>query len=41
LRIGVVSDTHNHLPNVSRIVALFNAAGVVDLATLECTKLSF
>jgi putative phosphoesterase len=28
MRIGVVSDTHNHLPNVSRIVELFNAADV-------------
>lgn len=28
MRIGVVSDTHDHLPNVRRIVALFNAAGV-------------
>ena len=28
MRIGVVSDTHNRLPNVQRIVALFNAAGV-------------
>lgn len=28
MRIGVVSDTHNHLPNVSRIVELFNTAGV-------------
>jgi len=28
VRIGVVSDTHNHLPNVSRIVELFNAARV-------------
>jgi putative phosphoesterase len=28
MRIGVVSDTHNHLRNVSRIVELFNAAGV-------------
>lgn len=28
MRIGVVSDTHNHLANVARIVALFNAAGV-------------
>jgi putative phosphoesterase len=28
VRIGVVSDTHNHLPNVRCIVALFNAAGV-------------
>ena len=28
MRIGVVSDTHNHLPNVSRIVELFNAAAV-------------
>lgn len=28
MRIGVISDTHNHLPNVARIVALLNAAGV-------------
>jgi uncharacterized protein len=28
MRIGVVSDTHNHLPNVSRIVELFNRARV-------------
>jgi hypothetical protein len=28
LRIGVVSDTHNHLRNVRRIVELFNAAAV-------------
>ena len=28
MRIGVVSDTHNHLANVARIVALFNAARV-------------
>ena len=28
MRIGVVSDTHNHLPNVGRIVELFNAARV-------------
>jgi hypothetical protein len=28
VRIGVVSDTHNHLPNVRRIVELLNAAGV-------------
>jgi uncharacterized protein len=28
VRIGVVSDTHDHLPNVRRIVAVFNAAGV-------------
>jgi putative phosphoesterase len=28
VRIGVVSDTHNHLPNVGRIVELFNAARV-------------
>ena len=28
MRIGVVSDTHNHLGNVGRIVDLFNAAGV-------------
>jgi hypothetical protein len=29
VRIGVVSDTHNHLPNVARIVELLNRAGVV------------
>jgi hypothetical protein len=28
VRIGVVSDTHNHLPNVRRIVQLFEAARV-------------
>jgi putative phosphoesterase len=28
MRIGVVSDTHNNLPNVRKIVALFNEAGV-------------
>jgi putative phosphoesterase len=28
MRIGVVSDTHNHLPNVTRIVELLNAARV-------------
>lgn len=28
MRIGVVSDTHDHLPNVRRIVEIFNAAGV-------------
>ena len=28
MRIGVVSDTHNHLRNVGRIVELFNAARV-------------
>jgi uncharacterized protein len=28
LRIGVISDTHNHLRNVSRIVELLNRAGV-------------
>jgi len=28
VRIGVVSDTHNSLRNVERIVELFNAAGV-------------
>ncbi len=28
MRIGVVSDTHNNLKNVARIVALFNAARV-------------
>ena len=28
MRIGVVSDTHNNLRNVGRIVELFNGAGV-------------
>ena len=28
MRIGIVSDTHNHLRNVERIVGLFNAARV-------------
>lgn len=28
MRIGVVSDTHNHLPNTRRIVELFNEARV-------------
>ncbi len=28
MHIGVISDTHNHLPNVRRIVALLNAARV-------------
>lgn len=28
MRVGIVSDTHNHLPNVGRIVELFNAARV-------------
>jgi putative phosphoesterase len=28
MRIGVVSDTHNHLPNVARVVELLNAASV-------------
>jgi putative phosphoesterase len=28
MRIGVVSDTHNRLPNVGRIVELFNQAAV-------------
>lgn len=28
MRIGVVSDTHNNLKNVRRIVELFNACGV-------------
>jgi predicted phosphodiesterase len=28
MRIGVVSDTHNHLGNVARIVELLNAASV-------------
>ena len=28
MKIGVVSDTHNNLPNVREIVRLFNGAGV-------------
>ena len=28
MKIGIVSDTHNHLANVARIVELFNAAAV-------------
>ncbi len=28
MRIGIVSDTHNMLRNVERIVSLFDAAGV-------------
>ena len=28
MKIGVVSDTHNNLKNVTRIVELFNASGV-------------
>jgi len=28
MRIGIVSDTHNHLKNARRIVELFNEAGV-------------
>ena len=28
MRIGVVSDTHNNLKNVRRIVELFNTAAV-------------
>jgi predicted phosphodiesterase len=28
MRIGVVSDTHNNLRNVTRIVELLNEAGV-------------
>lgn len=28
MRIGVVSDTHNNLPNVRRIVEIFNQSGV-------------
>ena len=28
MRIGVVSDTHNHLANVARIVEILNEAGV-------------
>ncbi len=31
MRIGVVSDTHNNLQNVGRIVELFNAAGVEQI----------
>lgn len=29
MRIGIVSDTHNHLGNVALIVARFRAAGVI------------
>lgn len=45
VRIGVVSDTHNHLANVRRIVELFNESGVERVVhtgditqpkTLEC-----
>ena len=28
MRLGVVSDTHNRLPNIAKIVGLFNEAGV-------------
>ena len=28
MRIGVISDTHNHLPNTRRIVELLNEARV-------------
>ena len=28
MRIGVMSDTHNHLANVARIVELLNHAGI-------------
>jgi putative phosphoesterase len=28
MRIGIVSDTHNHLHNCERIVEIFNASGV-------------
>ena len=28
MKIGIVSDTHNNLRNVQRIVELFNASGV-------------
>ncbi len=28
MRVGVISDTHNHLPNVARIVELLNAARI-------------
>lgn len=31
MRIGVVSDTHNHLANVARIVELMNGAGVAGV----------
>ncbi len=43
MRIGVVSDTHNHLSNAARIVELFNAArvGVLDLTTLHAQILNF
>lgn len=36
VRIGFVSDTHNHLRNVRRI-----AVGVLDLSSLEAEWLRF
>ena len=44
MRIGVVSDTHNHLPNVRKIVELFNEAGVdrvVHTGDITQTKVLF
>lgn len=39
MKIGVVSDTHNNLPNVRQIAALFNAAGVARVVhTGDITK---
>ena len=39
MKIGVVSDTHNNLANVSEIVKLFNAAGVARVIhTGDITK---
>ena len=39
MKIGVVSDTHNNLPNVRQIAALFNAAGVAQVVhTGDITK---
>ena len=39
VRIGVVSDTHNHLRNVRRIDP--HAVGVLDLSSLEAEWLRF
>ncbi len=42
MHIGIVSDTHNHLRNVSRIVDLFaNAVGLLDLVSLGTEILEF
>ena len=45
MRIGVVSDTHNHLANVARIVALLDDARVervgLDAACAELGILRF